>query len=189
MNQLAQQQLNPEGTEMFYELEGLSYPTELREGDPVICKANLYQDKYDLRNGSMGKIIKIYDSVKTFEIKKSKKSKQMMKVSSYGLILWDDGGAGYETEIPLEVIQSIQLAYGITVHKAQGSQFENAIFAVAKSPNLERTLVYTALTRASKRVAILGDIKSVNNAIVNPSSASNRYVGLGDFLDEVCGFS
>jgi len=183
VNRSAQTLLNPDGKELAYRVEGLTYGSGIRLNDPVICKTNLYHEKYDLRNGSLGRIINVYDTPRSFEIQKSKKT---ITVETYGRVCWDDGSSeGYITELPLEVIEVIQLAYGITVHKSQGSQFKYAIFAALNSRNLDRTLVYTAVTRASQHVVVMGDIEAVNRAIVAPPSASNRHVGLGDFLDEI----
>lgn len=186
VNRKAQALLNPDGLEVSYCLEGLKYDTGIRLNDPVICKDNIYRDEYDLRNGSMGRIIEVYDTPRSFDIRQSKKSKQIQTVVTYGRVCWDDGSDdGYTTELPFEVLQSIQLAYGITVHKSQGSQFKHTIFAVVNTANLDRTLVYTAITRARQHCVVMGDIEVVNRAIVELPCASKRCVGLGDFLDEI----
>ncbi|MBE4471432.1 ATP-binding domain-containing protein [Vibrio parahaemolyticus] len=107
-------------------------------------------------------------------------------MTSYGRARWDnDSDAGFETELPQEVIEKLRLAYAITVHKAQGSQFKRVIFAAVDGRNLDRTLVYTAITRASQHVVVMGDIDAVREAIMRPPSATHRLVGLGEFLDEV----
>ena len=51
----------------------------------------------------------------------------------------------------------IELAYAISVHKAQGSQWPLVIVPVYRSRILDRTLIYTAATRASKQVVLVGD--------------------------------
>ena len=189
VNKKAQALLNPNEAEVIYSLEGLKYRTNLRLRDPVICTSNIYREEYDLRNGSMGVIVEIYNTPKSFDIRKNVKSKIFVTIATYGKIRWDDGtDSGYITELPLEIIQSIQLAYGITVHKSQGSQFPRIIFAATKAANLDRTLVYTAITRASEHVVVMGDVVNVNQAIIDQPSSSNRNVGLGDFLDDVMGY-
>mgnify|MGYP001770918242 CR=1 FL=1 len=93
----------------------------------------------------MGRVLEVYERPRPLEVKTGKSVKT---IASYGAVVWDDGTeTGYRTELPFEVIQSIQLAYAITVHKSQGSQFKNAIFAATRSAGLDRTLVYTAVTR------------------------------------------
>ena len=188
INKKAQALLNPDEAEVFYSLEGLKYGTNLRLKDPVLCKSNIYREEYDLRNGSMGVIVEVYKTPKSFDIRKNVKSKNFFTIATYGKIRWDDGtDSGYITELPLEIIQSIQLAYGVTVHKSQGSQFPRTIFTATKAANLDRTLVYTAITRASEHVVVMGDLVSVNKAIIEPPSSFSRNVGLGDFLDDVMG--
>jgi exodeoxyribonuclease V alpha subunit len=182
INGEAQSLLNPGGQEVHYRLEGEDFGTGVRCGDPVICTANLYRAEYDLRNGSMGRVLEVYERPRPLEVKTGKSVKT---IASYGAVVWDDGTeTGYRTELPFEVIQSIQLAYAITVHKSQGSQFKNAIFAATRSAGLDRTLVYTAVTRASQRALIIGDLKAVNRAILEPPHAHRRSVALGSFVED-----
>lgn len=186
VNRKAQELMNPNGSELRYRLDGFMYDTGIRKNDPIICTANIYREEYDLRNGSMGMIIAVYDLPKLFEIKKSAKSKHTILVESFGMVCWENGTQdGYITELPLEIIQSLQLSYGITVHKSQGSQFPYTIFAATNTANLDRTLVYTAITRASEHAVIMGDLKAVNRAIMEQPSSSSRCVGLGYFIDEI----
>ncbi|MDN3632571.1 AAA family ATPase [Vibrio lentus] len=186
VNTTAQKRLNPNGVILPYIIEGKIYDSEVRLNDPVICTANLYRQEYDLRNGTMGRIIEVYNEPRTFEVKPSNKSKKTKLMTSYGRAWWDnDSDTGFETELPIEVIEKLHLAYGITVHKAQGSQFRHVIFVAVDGQSLDRTLVYTAITRASHHAVVMGDINAVNKAISRPPSAANRLVGLGQFLDEI----
>ncbi len=188
INGKAQKRLNSKGTEVNYIFEGIVYGSGIRLGDPVICKANLYREEYDLRNGSSGQVTEVYKYPRTMNILKYKKSKIVNVVNTYGKICWDDGtNEGYITELPLEVIQNIDLAYAITIHKSQGSQYRRVILVAVPTANMDRTLVYTGITRASEYVKIIGDLNCVQKAITNPPSAANRYVGLGSFLDEIMG--
>ncbi len=188
VNTRAQKQLNPNGVVLPCIVEGQKYDSEICLNDPVICMANLYRQEYDLRNGSMGRIVEVYDEPRTFEVKLSNRSKQSRLMTSYGRARWDnDSDVGFETELPQEVIAKLRLAHAITVHKAQGSQFKRVIFAAVDGRSLDRTLVYTAITRASQHVVVMGDIDAVRKAIMRPPSAAHRLVGLGGFLDEVVG--
>lgn len=171
VNQLAQARLNPAGRVLSYEFEGQKYQTELREGDPVICKKNMYET--GLRNGSLGRILTVFDPHR-----KDDGSGQII----YGVMEWDDG---ILRDITFDIVQSIQSAYGITIHKAQGSQFPVTIFLVARSKMLDRTLAYTAVTRAQEKVFVLGDLVALKKAIVAPPSAENRHVGLRGMLDAI----
>ncbi len=71
----------------------------------------------------------------------------------------------------------VALAYGITVHKAQGSQFKRVAIPINQSRLLDRTLIYTALTRGIEQVVLIGDRRAFNEAIVSPPSVSQRQVG------------
>ena len=109
VNKKAQTLLNPNEAEVIYSLEGLKYRTNLRLRDPVICTSNIYREEYDLRNGSMEVIVEVYNTPKSFDIRKNVKSKIFVTIATYGKIRWDDGtDSGYITELPLEIIQSIQ---------------------------------------------------------------------------------
>jgi exodeoxyribonuclease V alpha subunit len=74
-------------------------------------------------------------------------------------------------------LDKIDLAYGITVHKAQGSQFNRVAVPIMGSRLLDRTLIYTALTRGVKQVVFVGDRRAFDAAIINLPSAMRRNVG------------
>jgi exodeoxyribonuclease V alpha subunit len=78
-------------------------------------------------------------------------------------------------------LDSIQTVHAMTVHRAQGSQFETVSFIVppVDSPLLTRELLYTAVTRASKRVQVFGCEAAIRRAILRPA---NRASGLGNRL-------
>jgi exodeoxyribonuclease V alpha subunit len=69
------------------------------------------------------------------------------------------------------------LAYAITVHKAQGSQFKRVIVPIVKTRLLDRTLIYTALTRGVEQVVFVGDRGAFNAAVTAPPHAHERQVG------------
>lgn len=63
----------------------------------------------------------------------------------------------------------IMMGYGLTIHSFQGSAAECVVIAITKSNLLERSLLYTALTRAKKTVVFVGDQLAFNVAIkANP---------------------
>jgi exodeoxyribonuclease V alpha subunit len=69
---------------------------------------------------------------------------------------WFIGTNGQARRVSLGRLPEHELAYAMTVHKAQGSQFEDVLFVLPDrdSPVLTRELIYTAATRASGRVEI-----------------------------------
>lgn len=82
-----------------------------------------------------------------------------------------------------EHFQHVDLAYAMTVHKAQGSEWENVLFIAdaAQSRMLKRQLFYTAVTRTSKNLRILGTVEGVR-AAVNSEMSNNRWTKLTDRL-------
>ena len=62
---------------------------------------------------------------------------------------------------------NLSLAYAMSIHKSQGSEFDNVILPILPNYNimLKRKLIYTAITRAKKKLIILGDLKTLDNAI------------------------
>jgi exodeoxyribonuclease V alpha subunit len=71
----------------------------------------------------------------------------------------------------------VDLAYAITVHKAQGSQFNRVIVPVTRSRLLDRTLIYTALTRGIEQVVFIGDRNAFDRAIIATPQSQERQVG------------
>ncbi len=69
-------------------------------------------------------------------------------------------------------LEDLKLAYAITIHKSQGSEFPVVVIPVSKAHfiMLGRNLFYTAITRAKKLVVFVGDASALNYAIKNQSS-------------------
>jgi exodeoxyribonuclease V alpha subunit len=124
---------------------------KFREGDRVMVVKN----DYDLAvyNGDMGKLMSIHSD------------RVVLRVHNAG-----EDGLDMVVEIPRkEVAQKLRLAYAITVHKCQGSEFDTVILPITRTQGrmLQRNLFYTAVTRARKRVWLLGDHLAVSKAIAN----------------------
>lgn len=86
----------------------------------------------------------------------------------------DDGGLlidfeGREVEYESVDLNELSLAYAVTVHKSQGSEFKCVILPVHTShyPLLQRNLIYTGVTRGKKLVIMIGSRKAVSMAIRN----------------------
>jgi exodeoxyribonuclease V alpha subunit len=79
-------------------------------------------------------------------------------------------------------IEDLALAYAITTHKAQGSQFRRVVIPILQSRLLDRTLLYTAMTRAQEQVVFVGDRAAFEGAIMAPPQISWRDVGLDSHL-------
>jgi len=128
---------------------------DLAEGDPIIYMANDYQK--ELWNGSLGWIEKIVGS-------NGRRS----------LLCCLDG---VRHEVPEEDFHQLELAYAITVHKAQGCQFNRVIVPVFESRLLDRTLIYTAMTRGVEQVVFIGDRLAFEAAVDAPPRSHERQVG------------
>lgn len=171
LNQLNQKRLNAGGEELllwnreFEQMQG----TGLRVGDPVICLANDWEK--NLQNGSLGTLMSVESPVADYP------PGQVL-----GRILWDDGE---QRELTPDLLPNLELAYAITIHKSQGSQFRRVIIPVTKSRLLDRTLLYTAVTRAEKQVILVGDVAAAKAAVEAPPHASLRQVSLGLMLNEI----
>lgn len=146
----------------------------LREGDKVIQTRNNYDIAWK-RNGLEG--TGIFNGDIGFIINIDKKEQII-------LIQFDDRVAAYSYEFA----EDLELAYAITVHKSQGSEY-NAVILVLGDCYQKlcfRNLLYTAVTRAKKQLIIVGSEELVET-MVNSNKKSLRYTGLkhlltGEFL-------
>ena len=82
-------------------------------------------------------------------------------------------------EYPFEQLDELELAYAITVHKSQGSEYPYVIIPAyhAPRPLLTRHLLYTAVTRAKRMVIVVGS-EQVLNLMVQNNRQSMRYTCL-----------
>ena len=135
----------------------------LRVGDLVMFTENNHE--LGLRNGSLGKI------VAALEVRNA--------LSECCIVEWDDG-----RRIPLisSHVYALTHAYGLTIHKAQGSQFNRVIIPIRQSRLLDQSLVYTAATRGVNQVVFVGDMAATTTAIQQSSNGSKRHVGLRRLL-------
>ncbi|GAC1389642.1 MAG: AAA family ATPase [Variovorax sp.] len=131
--------------------------------DMVLCKRNLW-DK-GLQNGSLGRIVDVAPvSTEPEEAD-----------TALAWIEWDDG---VRRALTVGMLDDVELGYAITVHKAQGSQWRRILIPVVKSRMLDRTLLYTAVTRAQAQVILVGDIVAAEAAALAPPNSQLRNVAL-----------
>lgn len=129
----------------------------------------------NLQNGSLGQLDEVFDSPRAVNVGSDEKPRM---ASALGMATFE----GVQHYILGTDVDSLELAYSITVHKAQGSQFPRVIIPVRKSRILDRTFVYTAATRAQAQVIFVGDLEAVGEAIELPPKAFLRQVGLHALL-------
>ncbi|MDD6551748.1 MAG: ATP-dependent RecD-like DNA helicase [Lachnospiraceae bacterium] len=151
LNRVLQQQLNPPDHDKEEKTFG---DIVFREGDKVMQTKNDYdvtwrrygKDKVLLEegsgifNGDCGII------------------KEVNGFSSDMLIEFDDG---HFVEYPFSSLENLSLAYAMTIHKSQGSEYPAVIIPLLSGPEVlyNRNLLYTAVTRAKKCVILVGDEK------------------------------
>ncbi|MCD7708493.1 MAG: ATP-dependent RecD-like DNA helicase [Clostridiales bacterium] len=149
-----------------------------REGDKVMQMKNNYQLPWEVRskyglvvetgagifNGDMGIIEEIND------------------FSEKMTVVFDEGKT---VEYPYKLLDELELAYAITIHKSQGSEYPAIVIPLLSGPRMlmSRNLLYTAVTRAKKCVTIVGDDRTFYQMIEN-NSEQRRYSGLRDRLTE-----
>ena len=96
-------------------------------------------------------------------------------------IRYDDRVADYSPDM----LSELELAYAVTVHKSQGSEFPCVILSL-DSPNRKlyyRNLLYTAVTRAKQLLLIMGNPRSLPAMVAN-NRKTLRYTNLAGFLIE-----
>lgn len=140
LNQLIQDRFNPPA-EGKAELKGKN--VVFRVGDKVMQKHNDYEK--GVFNGDMGEIFAI--------------QKDMVYVR------YPEQDVKYEGQ----EVDEITLAYAITVHKSQGSEYHTVIMVLVNSHAimLQRNLFYTAVTRAKRKVILVGTKRAVQTAVQN----------------------
>lgn len=140
----------------------------LRLGDTVLCTHNLWA--VGLQNGSLGTVVDVEEMPRALHDGAG-------EATGFALawVEWDDG---QRRPLTLDMLEDVELGYAITVHKAQGSQWPRIIVPVTQSRLLDRTLLYTALTRAQTQVLLVGDVGAARAAVLAQPRASERRVAL-----------
>ena len=93
---------------------------------------------------------------------------------------------GKIAEYSYGMLDELELAYAITIHKAQGSEYPAVVMPLLSGPRVlfNRNLLYTAVTRAKKCVTIVGTSHVVGEMIAN-NDELKRYTGLCDRINEL----
>ena len=175
LNSILQRYLNPpEPGKEEKEINGRIF----RKGDKVMQIKNNYQIAWEVRtkhgvavdqgmgvfNGDVGCIT---------------------EVDLYGGTLDVEYDEHRKVTYPFESTDELELAYAITVHKSQGSEYPAVILPLLSGPRLlyNRNLLYTAVTRAKKCLTIVGS-ESVFQEMIRNKSEQNRYTSLAERIQE-----
>lgn len=170
LNEILQRYLNPADPSRKEHAAG---DRIFREGDKVMQIKNNYQleweivSQYGIRidsgsgvfNGDIGTIRRIREESSTVQV----------EYDEHRLV-----------EYTFSQLDEIELAYAITIHKSQGSEYPAVLLPLLSGPKIlmNRNLLYTAVTRARKCVTILGSQEVVDGMIENENQY-HRYTGLG----------
>ena len=160
INKRIQNAINPNGQPMAFELHGDKMWLDIRLNDQILFTQNFY-DK-GIQNGSLGKLISVENSERIF-----------------GIAELDTGA---KIEINQAILDSIELGYAITLHKAQGSQFPIVIVALKKGRITDRAWLYTAITRAESEIHIVGSETDFSAMAKAPSKSHQRNSWLATLL-------
>ena len=170
LNEILQRYLNPADPSKQEHMTGERI---FREGDKVMQIKNNYQleweivSQYGIRidsgsgvfNGDIGTIRRIREESSTVQV----------EYDEHRLV-----------EYTFSQLDEIELAYAITIHKSQGSEYPAVLLPLLSGPKMlmNRNLLYTAVTRARKCVTILGSQEVIDGMIENENQY-HRYTGLG----------
>ena len=175
LNGILQRYLNPPSPQKREKEHG---DILFREGDKIMQTRNNYQLEWEIRtkyglsvdkgtgvfNGDMGIVREINDFAETMTVE------------------FDEGRM---VEYPYKLLDELELAYSITIHKSQGSEYPAVVIPLLSGPSMlmNRNLLYTAVTRARKCVTLVGNEVTFAQMVQN-TSQQKRYSGLCDRLKE-----
>lgn len=180
LNSFLQKSLNPSSKQ---KKEKEYDATVFREGDKVMQIKNNYQKEWFVYNDKkmpVDKGLGVYNGdIGTIS--------EIDMLSEIFCICFDDGKV---CEYEFSEFNEIELAYAITVHKSQGSEYPAVIIPIYKGPAMlmNRNLIYTAITRAKKCVVLVG-IPEVFYTMVQNTKEMARYTGLKERITELVAFS
>ncbi|MDD3745762.1 MAG: ATP-dependent RecD-like DNA helicase [Anaerostipes sp.] len=176
LNQVLQEYLNPPSEEKMERHVPFGV---LREGDKVMQIKNNYQQEWKVKNqkgftvdeglgvfnGDMGRINQINEYTE--------------KVT----VVFDDIRV---VEYPFAMLDELELAYAVTIHKSQGSEYPAVVMPLLTGPRVlfNRNLLYTGVTRAKSCIAIVGRKHTVGEMIANVNE-QRRYSTLRQRICEI----
>ena len=150
-----------------------------REGDKVMQIKNNYQVEWEVRgkygivaekgqgvfNGDLGIISTIDTYAECIEV------------------MFDDG---HIVNYPYSALDELELAYAVTIHKSQGSEYPAVIIPLLNGPKVlfSRNLLYTAVTRARRCVVLIGSSATVQEMVDN-TNEQKRYTALKECIEEI----
>ena len=142
---------------------------DFREGDPIVITLTSY--KNDVQNGTLGVI------------------KNAEPNDDYACVVeledLDEKGNKRILEVDWQLFEYIDLAYCLTLHKLQGSQAPNVIVLLERGRLLDRSWLYTAVTRAEDKVHIIGKEADFRYGVNKQGAVDTRKTALAEMLKNV----
>lgn len=181
LNRMLQRYLNPPSAEKAEIPFGGSYETGedgentrrmLREGDRVMQIRNNYQLEWEVRNRygiCVDKGTGIYNGDMGI----------VRSVNAFSEEITVEFDEGRMVTYSFKQLEELELAYAITVHKSQGSEYPAVVMPMAAGPRplMNRNLLYTAVTRARSCVTLVGSVQAFQTMVDNETE-QRRYTGL-----------
>ena len=157
INQLMQELLNPlQKGQISFEASQFQY----RSGDKVIHLVN--DAEVNVFNGDLGYITDLISAKYT----ESKQDEMMIDFD------------GNEVVYPRNEWYKVRLAYAMSIHKSQGSEFPVVFLPITSASKrmLERNLIYTAITRAKSKLILLGELQAFEYATQHMGTSRKTYL-------------
>lgn len=176
LNQILQQALNPPSKD---KKEKEYHETIFREGDKVMQVKNNYQVTWEIRS-RFGIVTQTGTGVFNGD---AGVIKEINLFSEHLIVEFDDNRL---VDYGFSQLDELELAYAVTIHKSQGSEYPAVILPILDGPRLlfNRNLLYTAVTRAKNCVTIVGSDTMLQFMIDNKNEQS-RYSGLCQRIREL----
>lgn len=176
LNKILQEYLNPKAVEKREKEIG---QTLFREGDKVMQIKNNYQIPWEIRNKN-GIVIETGTGVFNGDCG------VIQQINLFSEIVIVEYEEGKMVEYAFSAMDELELAYAITIHKSQGSEYPAVVMPILTGPRMlfNRNLLYTAVTRAKSCVTIVGSKNMIEKMIEN-TNEQKRYSGLCTMLMEM----
>ena len=176
LNGILQQYLNPPDSGKEEKEHG---DVIFRQGDKVMQVKNNYQLEWEIRSKyglAIDKGTGIFNGDTGI----------IRSISAYQEIVTVEFDEGRIVEYSFKQLDELELAYAITIHKSQGSEYPAVVIPLLTGPKMlmNRNLLYTAVTRAKKCVTLVGN-DATFQAMIGNVSEQKRYTGLKERLEEL----
>ena len=173
LNQVLQRYLNPPSPDKEEKEHGKGL---FRVGDKVMQIRNNYQLEWEVRNRfgiAVDRGLGVFNGDMGI----------IRSINSFGEELTVEFDEGRMVSYPFKQLEELELAYAITVHKSQGSEYPAVVIPLLAGPKplMNRNLLYTAVTRARSCVTLVGSAE-VFQMMVENETEQKRYTGLSEII-------